>query len=100
MFALRIPAAFSLLLTLVALAAGGAPPAAAVPSESAAAAPGELIVRFAPTADAGDRVAARVEADVDFERALALRGVQLVRAEPGQSVSAAQAELEDRKSVV
>ena len=95
----RLPAAFSLVLTLTSLAAGAGPVAAAAPSEPAAA-PGELIVRFEPGADAGDRAVARVESDVDFERALGLRGVQLVRTEPGQSVPAAEAELERSPDVV
>jgi subtilisin family serine protease len=95
----HIPALFSLVLTLGTLSGGAAPVAAAVPSEHPAA-PGELIVRFEEAADAGDRIAARVGADVDFERALGLRGVQLVRAEPGQSVSAAEAELERSADVV
>ena len=94
------PAVFALVLTLTSLAAGAAPVAAAVPSEPPASAPGEIIVRFEPAADARDRLAARVEANVDFERALPLRGVQLVRAEPGQSVPAAEAELERSADVV
>ena len=94
------PAVFALVLTLTSLTAGAAPVAAAVPSEPPASAPGEIIVRFEPAADARDRLAARVEANVDFERALPLRGVQLVRAEPGQSVPAAEAELERSADVV
>ncbi len=82
------------------LSGGATPVAASVPSEYAAAAPGELIVRFEEAADAGDRIAARIEADVSFERALGLRGIQLVKAEPGQSVSAAEAELERSAEVV
>lgn len=91
---------FSLIVTLTSLTAGAAPVTPAVASESAAAAPGELIVRFVAAADASDRVAARAEANVDFERALPLQGVQLVRAEPGQSVPEAEAELERSADVV
>jgi subtilisin family serine protease len=95
----RIRVVLSLGLTLTSLAVGAAPAAAAAPSEPAAA-PGELIVRFAPAADARDRAAARAEADVGFERVLGLRGVQLVKADRGQSVSAAAAELERSSDVV
>jgi subtilisin family serine protease len=94
------PAVLSLALTLTSLAAGAAPVAVAAPPEPAASAPGELIVRFSPAADARDRLAARAEAGVAFEGALPLRGVQLVRAEPGQSVPAAEAELERSADVV
>ena len=97
---LRIPALLSLALTLGTFAGGTAPVAAAETSEHPAAAPGELIVRFEEAANAGDRIAARNGADVSFERALGLRGTQLVSAEPGQSVSAAQAELERSADVV
>ncbi|MGI8659956.1 MAG: S8 family peptidase [Thermoleophilaceae bacterium] len=95
----RTPAVLSLVLALASLSAGSAPLASAASSEPAAA-PGELIVRFAPAADAGDRATARVEADVDLERALPLPGVQLVKVEPGQSVPAATAELERSAEVV
>ena len=95
----RTPAVLSLVLALASLSAGAAPLASAASSEPAAA-PGELIVRFAPAADAGDRATARVEADVDLERALPLPGVQLVKVEPGQSVPAATAELERSAEVV
>jgi large repetitive protein len=91
----RTPAVFALVVTLTTLAA--AAPVFAATAESV---PGELIVRFAPGVDAPDRAAARVEADVDFERSLPLRGVQLVTAEPGQSVPAAVAELERSADVV
>lgn len=57
-------------------------------------------MRFAPSADSGDRVAAREQAEVDFERGLPLPGVQLVKAEPGQSVRAAEVELERSAGVV
>ncbi len=93
---LPTPAVLSLIVALGSLAAGVAPVAA----EPAASAPGELIVSFAPAANAGDRLAARVEADVDFKRSLPLRGVQLVTAGPGQSVRAAEAELERSAEVV
>jgi len=92
----RTPAVFALVVTLTTLAAAAAPVSAAT-TESV---PGELIVRFAPGVDAPDRAAARVEADVEFERTLPLRGVQLVTAEPGQSVPAAVAELERSSDVV
>lgn len=57
-------------------------------------------MRFAPGADRGDRAAARTEADVDFERSLPLRGVQLVATELGQSVSSAAEALERLPGVV
>ena len=98
MRASRTPAVFSLVLAFTIVAAAEAPIAAATPV--APAAPQELIVRFESAADAGARAAARVGADVDFERALPLSGVQLVRAEPGQSVPAAEAELERSADVV
>ena len=97
----RTPAVFSLVLTLTSLAAAQAPvAAAAVPSKRPASAPGELIVRFEPATPVRDRLAARAKAEVDFERALPLRGVQLVKAEPGQSVPAAEAALERSADVV
>jgi len=92
----RTPAVFAVVVTLTTLAAAAAPVSAATPESV----PGEVIVRFAPGVDAPDRAAARVEADVDFERALPLRGVQLVTAELGQSVPAAVAELERSSDVL
>ncbi len=56
--------------------------------------PGELIVRFEPGTEAGERLAARGVADVHFDRALPLRKTQLVSTEDGQSVAAAAVELE------
>jgi len=57
-------------------------------------------VRFEPAADADDRGSARADADVTFERALPLGEVQLVRAEPGQPLADAEAELERSADVV
>lgn len=76
------------------LAMALAGPVATAAAAAAPAAPGELIVRFDADADANDRIAARRAADVDFERGLGLRKLQLVKAQPGQSVRAAVAELE------
>ena len=96
----RTPVLCSLVVALAGLGAGAPPLAAAVPGAPAAQAPGELIVRFAPAAGPGDRLATRLDADVGFERSLPLRGVQLVSTEPGQSVPAAAAELERSADVV
>ena len=81
--------------TLVAIAvvlavlAGGAPPAKAPPS-----APAELIVRFEPGATTAERREAREAAGTAFERALPVRGMQLVEVVPGRSSAAAERALE------
>ena len=66
------------------------------------AAPGELLVRFAPAADARDRAAIRAQAEVDFDSRLPVRGMQLqlVEAEPGQTSTAAESALESADGVV
>lgn len=61
---------------------------------TASAVPGELIVKFSGNADGGDREAARNQADVTLEHALPVNGLQLVKAQPGQSTSEAAAQLE------
>lgn len=64
------------------------------PAQAAAqAVPGQLIVRFKPGVSAAQRADARADADVAFERTSRLPGVQLVKAESGQSVSGADREL-------
>ena len=64
------------------------------------AAPGELLVRFAPTADASDRARLRDEADTGFERKLPVSGLQLLNAERRQSVRGAVSELERSRHVI
>ena len=76
---------------------------AAAPAQAqTAAAPGELIVRFAPGADARDRAQIRARAGVDLDSRLPVRGLdlQLVEAEPGQSASVAKRALEQTDGVV
>jgi len=70
--------------------------ASAVPAQAAPpeAVPGELIVRFEPGVPAAQRADARADADVSFERASRVSGVQLVEVESGQSVGGADRELE------
>ena len=58
-----------------------------------------VIVQWAPGTDRGDRVEAREEADVDFERDLGDRTFQLVEVEPGQTAGEAVAELESDPAV-
>jgi thermitase len=65
-----------------------------------AAPPGELIVRFAPSADAGDRRDLRARAGVDLAESLPLRGLQLVEAERGKGTRAAERTLERSDSVL
>jgi subtilisin family serine protease len=91
---IRSPA---LVLGLVAGLTAAAPAQAQSP-----AAPGELIVRFAPGADARERAEIRERAEVDFDSRLPVHGVQLqlVETEPGQSAAAAGRELERADGVV
>ncbi len=56
--------------------------------------PGELIVRFAPGADAGDRHEIRERAEVGLDTTLPVPGLQLVETHPGQSAAAAERLLE------
>ena len=90
----RLPAlTLGLVAGLVAAAPAQAQPAAA---------PGELIVRFAPGADARERAQIRDRAGVDLDSRLPVRGLdlQLVDAEPGQSAAAAERALEQTDGVV
>jgi subtilisin family serine protease len=75
---------------------------ATAPAQAQTAAPGELIVRFARGADAGERAQIRDRAGVDLDSRLSVRGVdlQLVEAEPGQSAGAAERALEQADGVV
>ena len=70
------------------------------PPQGGKAAPGELLVRFAPMADASDRARLREEADTDFERNLPVSGLQLLNVERGQSVRGAVSQLERSRHVV
>jgi thermitase len=70
-------------------------PAAAGPAQANSdAAPGELIVRFAPGADAGDRHEIREQAGVGLDAALPVPGLQLVDVAQGQSTEDAERALE------
>ena len=82
----RIPALFLVLTTGLAVAASA--------QANSDAAPGELIVRFAPSADAGDRHEIREQAAVGLDTALPLPGLQLVEVDPGQSAADAERFLE------
>ena len=85
-------------LLAIALAAGAVLPAAA--QAQPAAAPGELIVRFAPDADADARRDLRSSAGVELTAALGVSGMQLVEAEPGPATAAAEQLLERSDSVL
>ena len=61
---------------------------------------GELIVRFAPGADAGDRHAIRERAEVGLDTTLPVAGMQLVDARPGQSAEDAERLLERDREVL
>jgi thermitase len=91
-----------LALTAIALAcalgaAGGAE--AAKPPETV---PGAVIVRFAPSADGGDRARARRAADAHVEDDLRreLPGLQVLHVDPGDSVRDAIEHLERRDDVL
>src|SRR5215212_155166 len=60
----------------------------------APAAEGQIIVRYEPGTDAGERSAARSDADVVRDEALGLAATELVTPDPGTSVSEAVADLE------
>ena len=62
--------------------------------------PGELLVRFAPSADAADRAALRERARVELDSTLPVRGLQLVNVDPGQSRAGAERALERADDVV
>ncbi len=59
-----------------------------------------VIVQWAPGVDRGDRVEARADADVSFERTLGDRDFQTVEVGPGQSVGGAIAALEADPAVL
>jgi len=69
----------------------------AAPADSGAS---QVLVRFSSDADAADRLAARSQAGTDFEKALPLRGLQLVDPEPGVSVADAVARLDRSENVL
>jgi thermitase len=78
-----------------------AAPAVAVPAQAHSdAAPGELIVRFAPGADAGDRAAIRARAQVGLDTTLPVPGLQLVLVDPGRSAADAERSLERNSQVL
>ena len=79
---------------LLALVAGLALAAPAQAQAQADAAPGELIVRFAATADAGDRADIRERAQVGFAERLPVRGLHVVEVDAGQTTAAAERSLE------
>lgn len=61
------------------------------PARAQADAPaGELIVRFAAAAGAGDRAEARKRAAVELDSTLPVHGLQLVEVDPGQTAGAAE----------
>lgn len=66
----------------------------AVAPSAAASAPHGVLVRFAAGATAADRQAIRDRAGVGLEKTLPLRGLQLVRPGPGDSVNATVERLE------
>jgi subtilisin family serine protease len=81
--------------------AGGEQPAEGAPRTPAAELSDDrLIVQWAARADSGDRLAAREDADVSFERTLGDRDFHLVEVDPGQSASAAIAELKRDSAVL
>lgn len=83
-----------------ALALGEQPTAPVLGTPPTVYSPDDVIVQWAPGADRGDRVEARENADVDFQRNLGNREFQLVEVEPGQTPSEAVAELEADPAVV
>jgi subtilisin family serine protease len=87
----------------VALAAGprrapelGPSPAA----ETAPAVPGEVLVRFGAGASAATREDARDEADTRLEERLPVRGLELLRTQPGTAATAAAERLEEQPGVI
>jgi subtilisin family serine protease len=68
--------------------------ALAAPAAAQDAAPGELIVRFRASADAADRAQTLAHRRATVGRSLELRGLTLVRLQPGDSLTAAAAALE------
>src|ERR671933_730512 len=80
-------------LALLAAAAALAAPAAASAAE------GQIIVKYAASADAADRADARADADVVAAGSLPLAQTQLVAPEPGTTVADAVADLERSSGV-
>ena len=74
--------------------------ASASPATDGKAVPGELLVRFARSADAPDRDRLRERADTDLERTLPVSGLQLLDVERGQSVANAVSDLERSSDVL
>jgi subtilisin family serine protease len=99
---LAVPAALvvGLLLTAPSALAGGEQPVGAPPTPDVALSKDRVIVQWAPGADRGDRVEARAEADVSFDRTLGDSDFQTVDVDPGQSIGAALAELEGDPAVL
>ncbi|HEV7770986.1 MAG TPA: S8 family serine peptidase [Solirubrobacterales bacterium] len=96
---LRLPFVGALLTLLLAAPAASAQGEQAVPNGAPATPPplfseARVIVQWAPGADRGDKVAARTDADVDYETNLGSPDFQLVEVEPGQAPGSAVAELE------
>jgi subtilisin family serine protease len=72
-----------------------------VPAPAQAAEGGaELIVRFRPGVESGERLEARRAAGAAFEERLPLAGAQVVSTEPGRSLAAVESELEADPSVL
>jgi thermitase len=59
----------------------------------------QVIVRFEPALSSGERAAIRHEAGTTLERALPVRGMQVLDVEPGRSAAAAEQALEREKGV-
>jgi subtilisin family serine protease len=98
---LAVPAALvvGLLLTAPSALAGGEQPVGAPPTPDVALSKDRVIVQWAPGADRGDRVEARAEADVSFDRTLGDSDFQTVDVDPGQSLGAALEQLRDDPAV-
>jgi subtilisin family serine protease len=87
-----------LLALFLVLTAG---PAVAGPAQANSdAAAGELIVRFAPGSDAGDRHEIREQAEVGLDATLPVPGLQLVQVAQGQSTADAERALERNGEVL
>jgi len=84
---------------LAVLVTCGAAFAALAAPAVAPAAEGQIIVQYEPGTDAGERAAARSDADVVADESLALRATELVTPDPRTSVSDAVADLEDAPGV-
>ena len=82
---------------LVAVLALGAESSAA--EAAADAVPGEVLVRFEPTADPGERTELRKDADTELESVMPVSGLQLLEVEPEQSVHRAVAMLQQSDEV-